>query len=227
MPRREQSSVSKHEKRKQKQNLELIEPQRKPGFRTLQKIVDASYKLIGAQNFQEVSLLDICAEAGISTGAFYRRFSNKEALLQYLHVHSVKQDLEHFARDYTLERWQGKTLEESLKTMVDTMLREGAQTRGFQRAALERTFSDQDFRDREAELHREYARRVYECILHFRDQVQHPDPNAAADFCARMILVVGVQRNQLRGLEPELVAKTNAQLAAELVECCLRYLRSR
>jgi len=216
---------SKHDLRKSRQPLTVIPPQRRPGQHTLDSIVQSAERLISQRNFNEVSLEEICAGAGVSTGAFYRQFSNKESLLQYLHVKSVDRYLEHFSRDYSERAWAGRTLRQCLELMVGTALRDGAASIGYQRAALERTFADGDFRNREAQVHRAWAESFYRCVLGFRAEIDHPDIRGAADFCARMALAVCVQHNQLGELEPQIVPKSRRRLMHEVVDSCLGYLR--
>ncbi len=47
---------------------------------TKSKILEASVKLFSARGFNAASVDDICAEAGVSKGAFYHHFESKQAL---------------------------------------------------------------------------------------------------------------------------------------------------
>lgn len=52
--------------------------------KTQAAIVDALERLLRHKSFEEVSVAEIAREAGISVGAVYRRFENKDALIPVL-----------------------------------------------------------------------------------------------------------------------------------------------
>ena len=47
---------------------------------TRSKIMESSIKLFSNRGFNAASVDDICAEAGVSKGAFYHHFESKQAL---------------------------------------------------------------------------------------------------------------------------------------------------
>ena len=51
-------------------------------LKTEQAILQAALELMRQRDFEQVSIRDICREAGITTGAFYHHFSSKEDLLR-------------------------------------------------------------------------------------------------------------------------------------------------
>jgi AcrR family transcriptional regulator len=64
------------------------------GERTRQRLKAALAGLIEARNYSSVRISDICAETGISQGAFYRYFPHKEAVTT-----EVLSDFDQFTRD--------------------------------------------------------------------------------------------------------------------------------
>ena len=60
-------------------------PKQKRSEQNLKKIVDAIMKLVEDKYFEQISIIDITTEANLSTGAFYRRFKNKEAALPVIY----------------------------------------------------------------------------------------------------------------------------------------------
>ena len=54
--------------------------------RTAERIVSAALELLGSKAFEEMSVAEIAARAGVSVGGFYARFPGKDALLDYLNV---------------------------------------------------------------------------------------------------------------------------------------------
>ncbi|GJM08855.1 MAG: hypothetical protein DHS20C11_11310 [Lysobacteraceae bacterium] len=63
---------------------EQFEPKQSRSRRTQARLFDATEQLLRRQAFDDLTVAQITAEAKVSVGTFYRRFANKEALLQQL-----------------------------------------------------------------------------------------------------------------------------------------------
>jgi len=50
---------------------------------THQKIVESGMKMFLENGFERTNLRDLCSEAGITTGSFYRHFASKEDIFSY------------------------------------------------------------------------------------------------------------------------------------------------
>lgn len=61
--------------------MDYPERRREQAEHTHKAIRTAALKLMRARGFEAVSVRDICAEAGITTGAFYHHFPSKSALI--------------------------------------------------------------------------------------------------------------------------------------------------
>lgn len=72
--------------------LKLSQPATPKGRRTQQRIIKAGRKVFGADGFVSMRMGDVAAEAGLSMGALYRYFDNKEDLFLAV-IHEVHQDL--------------------------------------------------------------------------------------------------------------------------------------
>lgn len=62
----------------------MIEPKQTRSRKTLQSIIEAVYALLEEKFFEHISVAEICEQAGVSVGTFYRRFENKNALLPHI-----------------------------------------------------------------------------------------------------------------------------------------------
>lgn len=51
---------------------------------THKKILDSAKKIFLKKGYEKTNLREICANAGVTTGAFYRHFKNKEAVFSEL-----------------------------------------------------------------------------------------------------------------------------------------------
>ncbi len=50
---------------------------------THQRILDSGMKMFQENGFEHTNLRDLCAEAGVTTGSFYRHFESKEELFSF------------------------------------------------------------------------------------------------------------------------------------------------
>lgn len=72
--------------------LKLAQPSTPKGRRTQQRIIKAGRKVFGTDGFVALRMSDVAAEAGLSMGALYRYFDNKDDLFLAV-IHDVHQDL--------------------------------------------------------------------------------------------------------------------------------------
>jgi AcrR family transcriptional regulator len=70
-------------------------PRQSRAQRTLERIVEATERLLRAKPFEAITIADIVAEAETSTGSFYARFDSKEALLPFVYeIYNAELDAE-------------------------------------------------------------------------------------------------------------------------------------
>ena len=50
---------------------------------THQRILESGMKMFLEKGFERTNLRDLCAEAGVTTGSFYRHFTSKEDIFSY------------------------------------------------------------------------------------------------------------------------------------------------
>jgi AcrR family transcriptional regulator len=107
------------------------------------KLHQAARRLLAEKDHEQVSVAQLAREAGISIGAFYQRFPNKDAFLgRIVHerLHGAQQQIE---RELDPERWRRSTTAAVALAIVEAMMRglhgPGA---GIVRAALKRGHLD-------------------------------------------------------------------------------------
>src|SRR5512147_1401810 len=80
---------------------------------TRSRILEAAIKLFSHRGYNKASVDDICAEAGISKGAFYHHFESKQALFRALLDSWLK------AIDNAIEASKDKTAPETFMQMIE------------------------------------------------------------------------------------------------------------
>ena len=83
---------------------------------TLEKLIDASRELFSKKWFETVSVAEICREAGVSNGVFYRYFRNKKGIFEY----QLNEIIKFFEREFNSIR--GVTIEDRLNKFLDIVI---------------------------------------------------------------------------------------------------------
>jgi AcrR family transcriptional regulator len=94
-------------------------PRQERSRRTLESMVGATRELLAERPFDEVTVEQITARAGLTKGAFYHRFRDKAGLLHYLNDRAHHEALEAWDAFLAPERWAEVPLESFLLRLVE------------------------------------------------------------------------------------------------------------
>ena len=83
---------------------------------TKKKIIEAAIDLFATQPYEEVSVAQICKNAGVSNGIIYTYFKNKSELFQYL-LEEIITRIEHY-----FEEIEGETIKDRLESYININL---------------------------------------------------------------------------------------------------------
>jgi AcrR family transcriptional regulator len=99
-------------------------------------LLTAALKLLGDRDFASLSLTDVCTEAGVTAGAFYKRFDSKELFIEFLQrlvVAEVRRDMAASVQRSGLDKLD---LRSFLRRSVAATARWYQRYEGFTRASL-------------------------------------------------------------------------------------------
>jgi AcrR family transcriptional regulator len=128
------SRIFRHAKRRIKQG--------RRDQRTFQ-LHQAARRLLAQKDHEQVSVAQLASAAGISVGAFYQRFPNKDAFLGRIVHEGLYDAQQRMERELDPERWRHSAAGKVTQAIVEAMMRDlhgpGA---GVVRAALKRGHLD-------------------------------------------------------------------------------------
>ena len=107
-------------------------PRRYEAAEEIQLIFDAAFEVMRRNDYQDVTVADILAEAGMSTRSFYRHFASKDELLCAMY----RRDAERAADRLTSRVQRATSPQEKLETWVDEILSFGFVSARARRAAV-------------------------------------------------------------------------------------------
>ncbi|GAA4561055.1 helix-turn-helix domain-containing protein [Pseudonocardia xishanensis] len=154
--------------------------------RTLKRIYEAGTLLLELHGPSALTVANVAAEAGVSTGSVYRRFGSKEQLLAVIQYEFVEDFKAELARRLADERLVSAA---SVSEVVDIAVRGFVET--FQaRQTLLRVLilvstENQAALELGSQGARECGAMFREVLLRVADQVKRPDPEAAIDHAYR------------------------------------------
>lgn len=198
--------------------------QQKRSQRVLDAVLDAARELANERAFDEIPVVEICAKAGCSVPAFYRRFADKEALLQALHTRHISEAIETSREVFDPEHWVDASLSEILAGLIDLVARASSKSSGLRITAARRAVDDERF----AERIRASRSMVYEglrrLLLARREELGHADPELATRFLLRMTFGVLARRFDGVDVAEQVHALSHDELVRELTRAAIAYL---
>ncbi|HWK88629.1 MAG TPA: helix-turn-helix domain-containing protein [Longimicrobium sp.] len=187
-------------------------------------MVQAAEEVLRDKSFDEVTLAEIAARAGVTVGAFYARFRGKDALLLHLEERLVG-DVRALVRDQ-VERLASRA--DPLASLVFDLLMAVTAFyrahRGILRALDLRARSDAVLRARLDAANRATLQALAPIIRARADEIRHPGPSQAFPFA--VLLTANTLREAVLFGIPWLAEAgwSDRKLARELTRAFLAYL---
>jgi len=161
---------------------ELIQsPKQKRSEQTLRKIVHAAAKILERKSLAATSLTEIVQAAGLTVGAFYARFRNKEALI--LHMEQMLYEGFESSMGSVIDSDDRNEL--TLREMIQAEFAQAAQlyrqNRGPIRAIIEHAKTDPKLQRRLNKFNAKVLNGAVEAMMKYQDEIHHPDPRRAIE----------------------------------------------
>lgn len=196
---------------------------------SLSRLLKATVEVLDEDGIEGATIPRIAARANVSPGTVYRRFRDKDALLREVCLRMLEDGFRQTSEFLAVERWEGKSLKEFVRSVIALTLKGQRAHRGLLRAMLFFTIQHPDaaFVRKSAELQRKTFEDLAELLLTRRGEIRHPHPELAVKFAMLMVGVaaqgtITLPRNP--GALSRLVPGLEVQFEHELTRMCLRFL---
>jgi AcrR family transcriptional regulator len=187
-----------------------------------QSLLAAAARVFSRRGFDDAQSPEIAAEAGLSTGAFYRYFADKrQAFIEVAAAHLERVHNDILAR-LQPERFRGGDARAAIDHVIDVLFDHLQRDRALQRAMLTMSMRD----DEVQRLRVTYEGRGLDALTALIAEVipasRVPHPRAAATVIQLAALEIGLERAGLRpAVEPRV---PDAEVKQALREMIHRYL---
>jgi AcrR family transcriptional regulator len=205
-------------------------PRQARSRQTMERLLTATLAVLEEKGLSGVTIPEIAAAAGLSTGSIYRRFIDKEALIRgaFLQLLEASQAANRASLPPNL--FEGRSLNDALHVLGRALV---AQYRG--RTGLLKALdqfldvqTDGAFRARAVDLIEANMRRLVETLLPFRDEIAAEDPERAIIFALlSATTLIEVHKLHTPLLWRRMLQLDEDALAGEAARTMAAYLASR
>jgi len=197
---------------------------------SLQRLLKAAAEILQEDGLERATIPRISARAGLSPGAVYRRFPDKDALMQTVVLTLAQENDANLTKLLTPEKAAGLTLKEALGEMLQLTVVSFRRSSRLLSAVVQyfRNHPDQAFRKNVDSIELLTFRRMIDYLLHFRKEIRHPDPERALAFVLTIVshslreILIGETSTDIWA---PLLPKNDEELVRELNDMMLAYLQ--
>jgi len=158
---------------------------------SLRRMLDAAETVLATHGLQGATLPRIAAQAGVSPANVYRRFRDKDALMEAVFRRLTERSSAGVESQFDPETVRPIGIVQFSRNVIEGMIRGYRRDAGLSRALVE--YSEQHWeisfvRKARASEARSFQRMV-DTFLVWRDQIQHPHPERAIRFAFLMVAI--------------------------------------
>jgi AcrR family transcriptional regulator len=148
---------------------------------TLDRILDAAERVFEEKSFSEATVAEIMTRAGVTVGAFYRRFPDKDALLHLLDERFFAKMKERGDGLLDPERWHGASVAEIITAFAHIAVDVYTESRGVARSLFLRARLDPVIQATALESNARFIEGLRRLLLdpERRAEITHPEPERA------------------------------------------------
>lgn len=210
-------------------NLQSRPPQQARSRRTLQRLLAAAVALMEEDGLAGVTIPEVAARAGVSTGSIYRRFVDKDALIRAAFLLFLETSRMANREGLKPARFAGMSLERMCLALCRGLVR---QFRSYPKLlkALDQFLdvqTDATFCEQAISTVADNTRLVVELLLPFRDRIASADPERAITFAfLSAVTVIEMHALHSAALWARMLPLEDEALAAEAARAMAAYLAS-
>jgi AcrR family transcriptional regulator len=161
-------------------------PKQRRSQESLERVLDASTKLLAAKGFDAFTIQDVSQHSDVSVGAIYARFGSKESLLRAVHRHAMERIRPEHASVALHDGRPAREAREAIVAAVETVAGIFRGNEPLLRAFMHLGAVDDEIARRGSEGSVDLARQFAATLLAHRDEIRHPDPETAVDVAFRL-----------------------------------------
>ena len=206
-----------------------LAPKQARSRESMRKLLKAAAEVLGQHGLESATIPKIAQHAGLTPGAIYRRFPDKDALLETVIIRILERSDERLRMMFTPDMARQIPLAVFAEQLINNMLVSYRANAGLLRA-LRQFAQGRDhtsFYRKVARLEMRTYQYLVELFLVHRKEVKHPDPQMAVSFALMMLASALIELilvdHDMKNWQT-VIPKDNESLKRELLRSFLSYL---
>jgi AcrR family transcriptional regulator len=206
-----------------------LAPQQARSRESMRKLLKAAQEVLGQHGLEGATIPRIARHAGLTPGAIYRRFPDKDALLETVIIRTLERQDERLRMMLTPAMARQIPLAVLAEQLINNMLVGYRANAGLLRAI--RQFAQgrdhTSFYRKSTKLEMRTWQYLVELFLVHRKEVKHPDPQMAVSFALMMLtsaLIELILVDHDMKYWKAVIPRDDQPLKSELLRSFLRYL---
>ena len=164
-----------------------LAPKQQRSLQSQEKLIATAEQLLARHGANNFTIADLSEAAGVSVGGIYRRFEDREALIQAVQVRLNERMDEEFSRFEARCALGTAVLAERVPMLVSGMSELIRRHAPVLKAIVDASWVDPVVARRGRAVFLDHERRFTTLLLAHRLEIKHPDPDRAAIFCCNCI----------------------------------------
>jgi AcrR family transcriptional regulator len=161
-------------------------PKQRRSQESLERVLEAATELLEEQGFDAFTVQDVSRRSGVSVGAIYARFGNKESLLRAVHRHAMEAIQPEHEAVAAADASPNTPVRDVIVAAVRTVAEIFRGNEKLLRAFMHLGAVDDEISRRGSEGSIDLSRQFAATVLAHRDQLTHQDPETGVDVAFRM-----------------------------------------
>ena len=163
-------------------------PQQSRSQETLDRILDAAEQVLAEKAFGEATLAEIMERAGVTVGAFYRRYPDKNALLRHLDERFFGEMLAKGQDLFDPGRWPASSGREIIDALAVAAVEVYSTRRGLLRSLFLRARTDTVLQQSALNVNVQFIAQLRALLMPRSSEMTHPDPERAIELGFMMMI---------------------------------------
>lgn len=200
-------------------------PRQARSLASTNRMLDAAEALFATGGPEAVTIEAVVRESRTSVGSFYARFADRAGLLSTMHGRFIERMYAESASAVAAAVKQ-PNLGQAIEAFVNQALPAAVSHRESILFFVATSATDTPLRQQGLAANPAFAASFTSVILNFRHEITHHSPEIAADFAFRVFFAMFLQRALFTPHEATGRTFSDADLAAEISGCLVKYLCS-
>lgn len=197
-------------------------PKQSRSIASTNRMLDSAEQIFATSGQDGLTVEAVTTMAGTSVGSFYSRFVNRDGLLFAMHERFI-QRMDQFIETISEKAASRRTIREAIKVIVKGYYQLMQDNRNSITFFMLFKADDSKLKERGVLANAAAAGKFKRVMKKFESEINHPDPEIAADFAFRFLIAMLVQQIMFQPAEVTGRSCSEAKLIVEISRMMTEY----